>query len=53
MNIVEMANYISDVFPQNKPYYKEHIKAYGTVLAHVFAIETINIPIEKDFNVNA
>ena len=53
MNIVEMANYITNIFPENKQYYKEHIGDYGTVLAHVFAIETINIPIEKDFNVNA
>ena len=53
MNIVEMANYITNVFPENKQYYKEHIRDYGTVLAHVFAIETINIPMEKDFNVNA
>ena len=26
MNTVEMANYITDVFPQNKQYYKEHIR---------------------------
>ena len=24
MTIVEMANYVTDVFPENKPYYKEH-----------------------------
>ena len=54
MNIVEMANYITNVFPENKQYYKEHIRDYGrTVLAHVFAIETINIPMEKDFNVGS
>jgi len=53
MNIVEMANYITNVFPENKQYYKEHIGDYGTVLAHVFAIETINIPMEKVFNVGS
>ena len=53
MNTVEMANYITDVFPQNKQYYKEHIRDYGAVLAHVFTIETINIPMEKDFNVGS
>ena len=53
MNIVEMANYVTDVFPENKPYYKEHIRDYGTVLAHVFTIETITIPIEKDFSVDS
>ena len=53
MNIVEMANYITNIFPENKQYYKEHIGDYGTVLAHVFAIETINIPMEKDFKVDS
>ena len=53
MNTVEMANYITDVFPQNKQYYKEHIRDYGAVLAHVFTIETINIPMEKDFKVDS
>ena len=53
MNIVEMANYVTDVFPENKQYYKEHIRDYGTVLAHVFTIETITIPIEKDFSVDS
>ena len=53
MNIVEMANYITNIFPENKQYYKEHIGDYGTVLAHVFAIETINIPMEKDFKLDS
>ena len=54
MNIVGMASYVTDVFPENKQYYKEHVRYYGrTVLAHVFAIETINIPMEKDFKVDS
>ncbi|GAA0216526.1 DUF7674 family protein [Selenomonas dianae] len=53
MNIVEMANYITNIFPENKQYYKEHIGDYETVLAHVFAIETIDIPMENEFKAHA
>ena len=53
MNILEMTHYITDKFPQNKSYYRKHIKDYGTVLAHIFAMETINTPMEKEFKAAA
>jgi len=52
MNIEEMANYIVDIFPQYKEYYEQHLNDYGALLAHIFAIETINIPMENEFREN-
>ena len=48
MNKQEMAEYIINIFPNYKAYYKEHLTGFGSILPHVFAIETINSPMKEE-----
>ena len=53
MNIQEMADCIAAAFLQHEQYRAEHRKEYGEVLAHVFAMETINTPMLHEFESQA
>ena len=53
MNKQEMAEYIVAIFQNCEAYYKEHLADFKSVLPHVFAIETINVPMKAEFEVNA
>lgn len=53
MNKQEMAEYVVAKFQNFGAYYKEHLMDYGTVLAHVFAGETINNSMKTEFELNA
>ena len=53
MNIQQMADCIAAAFLQYEQYLAEHRKEYGEVLAHVFAMETINTPMRHEFESQA
>lgn len=53
MNKQEMAEYIVNMFQNCKTYYTEHVTDFGCILSHVFASETINIPMKNEFELNA
>ena len=53
MNIQEMADCIAAAFLQHEQYRAAHRKEYGEVLAHVFAMETINTPMLHEFESQA